>query len=361
MILMPVVNPVSQPVPSRNVGVSNPTGVSSPPNMINNDLTSLEQKALSSTGAGGKRSLKKAIVFFVVFVVVAVFAYFYFFMSGSQAGEYWKQVNGDFEKVTGDMKALNFKNAVLAKNASLLQISKNVYYDLSQSVIFDEASADAKADLDQIKTVQAQIAQAQENRKKFRVGGDVRSLNKYWSEYLDTQQEGMDSLGKYADDRVVILNAVGDEYYRELTRLLSVYSKSTSSEDRLEYFDNLALLAAESVVRLKAIEGIGDDGRLFYDFTLETQEDIAQTMKAVAGGLRSQDAENNSSFDDNKLKDLGERQIARNDKFGGQLKVMVGESKISKLFNETVQLEEKTREELDKLKEKYGAGDSSGQ
>ena len=86
---------------------------------------------------------------------------------------------------------------------------------------------------------------------------------------------------------------------------------------------------------------------------LETQEDMAVTLKDMLNDLRGDSLEGDTAAV-SKLTEFGKRQLERNTKIREETVSVAQKSQTGKIFKEARESEVKTQSEFDELRQKYG-------
>lgn len=364
MVLMPDSNPSlpqipkqesTQALPPEGVNVAlNPVDVPKP----SDDLASAENSVLSPP-AGGIKSMfspKKVVAIFVLILVIVVSYFVYFvWLPSSQQDDYVLATYGDYSKLKEGFASAQGENAALKGTYGALEVSKGAYFDISQSLVYvySVSLEDSRQKLDQVKSFQTNVSDIRKAREKHRVGAGVKKLDGILSEYLAVLDKGLNGLYALESSKVDIFNAIGEDFGREIDKLLGVYNTATSREEKITYVENLLTISGESAERLRKLERIPDDLRVYLDMTVESHEDLSATL-----GEMKKDYEAGSEEGDReaiqKLSKFGERQLARNGKVQAESERVVRESSVKKEFDKALELEGQLESEFDALREKFG-------
>ncbi len=350
---LPPVAPAGQPVAGPSIG---PGPAQQAAGNVN--LAGREVQALKENGGGGGFSIRK-IFSLAVILVIAVSAYYVYFvkMAGAQSADYYGQVSGDFANLKGELSKMNKGlDSDAVDNSTSLEVSGGVFFDVTQSLDLAAALADAKEDLQKVQTVQNLVNESQQNRKKFRAGGDVGDLNKYYSKYLDNLEQGFGKLVPFENSRVEMLNVLGEDYFAQLNKILILYQPDVSRQEKNAQVTALADLAAEGVKKLKAFSAVSEDSKPIFTYLVESQEDFSVTFRAMSGDLASDDAGGDTAAI-SKMSELSTRQIERDKKLTEVMSAFVASSDTAGYFKGVVENEGKIAAEVDKLKEKYASGE----
>mgnify|MGYP007080467558 CR=1 FL=1 len=335
--------------------VSKPTAPVQP---INSDLAGQENASLG----GGERvkpprifPLKKILAVLVLVAIILISYFMYFvWIPKSQAKSYVEQTSADFFKINEKLVSVKSLASPFEDTSTSFEIAKGVYFGVGQPLIYVHSSLflDAKEDLDRVKSVQLLIIDAKHENEKFRVGSDVRTLDKNVDLYLDKLEDGMNKLYLFENFRIDMLNAIGEEQAREVEKLAEVYSAKTERAAKVEYVEKLAVLMQSSTERLKALGNVPNDTLSFYNLTVEMQEDMGATLAAMQKdyGVSSADGDNQAIL---KLSGFGRRQLERNSKATKASVEVAKNSETGKILKEAVEVEQEVKKELGRLREEF--------
>lgn len=322
------------------------------------DLAGQENVSLAGRSSRGGRFSKipiKLILAIVLPVIVIAISYYVYFVyiPNSQSSSYVSQTWGDYEKLTEQINTIKSNGSVFEDASTSFEISKGSYFDIAQSVVYTEALVDAKKDLENIKNTQFIVSEARRGTEKYRVGKDVRELDKQLDAYLTKIEEGFNRLQLYEDFRVDMLDAIGEEFNQELAKLLDVNSPTVAREEKVVYLTKLQQLNREALDRLSALTSIPDDMLDFYNVTVSNHKDLDAALALMLTKFGEGTAEGDRAAVVS-LAEYAQRQADRSKKIKEINSRVAKESETTKVFTDAVSMEEKLISEFYSVREKYG-------
>ena len=309
-----------------------------------------EQLTPQTTSDKPKKSKVAKILFsFVsILVICSMFAtYFFWLAPQAQAKEFIEKTSNAFEEINQKVDSVyqgftKIKSKLPAAQSSFEEVK-------TPTRDYNYIKKDTDEDIKDIESVLTLVNEAENELDDLKKPEEVRDLAEKLKTYYTTLETTLDNLLEHQQLNRALIDAHGQELYDALTEFQK-YQSGGARTDVINDCQQIASLATEAQVRMKAITKVNPNEQDYYDGKVEFFADLETTYKQAA--LLYQNVKDNEA--EQLLQDFSKRNDDRNNRVQDNCDKYVADSIAARGFLKLPTLEEEVIAEIARLVEKYG-------